>query len=173
MRNKGAIWTLAIALVLVCLYQLSFTLVTYKVRKDSKNYAQDPQKGVDQKKADYYLDSIASEPVYNFLWLKKYTYRECQDKEIVLGLDLQGGMNVILEVSVVDVIKSMSNYSKDSTFNRAIALAKRNQVGSNENFVTLFGQAFEQIDKNARLSAIFTSPNFVNGLITILPTRMC
>ncbi len=157
MRNKGAIWTLAIALVLVCLYQLSFTLVTYKVRKDSKTYAQDPQKGVDQKKADYYLDSIASEPVYNFLWLKKYTYRECQDKEIVLGLDLQGGMNVILEVSVVDVIRSMSNYSKDSTFNRAIALAKRNQVGSNENFVTLFGQAFEKIDKNARLSAIFTS----------------
>jgi len=157
MRNKGAIWTLAIALVLVCLYQLSFTVVTYKVRKDSKKYAQDPQKGVDQKKADYYLDSIASEPVYNFLWLKKYTYRECQDKEIVLGLDLQGGMNVILEVSVVDVIKSMSNYSKDSTFNRAIALAKRNQVGSNENFVTLFGQAFESVDKNARLSAIFTS----------------
>jgi SecD/SecF fusion protein len=157
MRNKGAIWTLAIALVLVCLYQLSFTVVTYKVRKDSKTYAQDPQKGVDQKKADYYLDSIASEPVYNFLWLKKYTYRECQDKEIVLGLDLQGGMNVILEVSVVDVIKSMSNYSKDSTFNRAIALAKRNQVGSNENFVNLFGQAFEKTDKNARLSAIFTS----------------
>ena len=54
MRNKGAIWTLAIALVLVCLYQLSFTFVTYKVRKDSKTYAQDPQKGVDQKKADYF-----------------------------------------------------------------------------------------------------------------------
>ena len=157
MRNKGAIWTLAIALVLVCLYQLSFTVVTYKVRKDSKNYARDPQKGIDQKKADYYLDSVASEPVYNFLWLKKYTYRECQDKEIVLGLDLQGGMNVILEVSVVDVIRAMSNYSKDSTFNRAIALAKRNQVGSNDNFVTLFGQAFEKIDKNARLSSIFTS----------------
>jgi SecD/SecF fusion protein len=157
MRNKGAIWTLAIALVLVCLYQLSFTLVTYKVRKDSKNYARDPQKGIDQKKADYYLDSIASEPVYNFLWLKKYTYRECQDKEIVLGLDLQGGMNVVLEVSVVDVIRAMSNYSKDSTFNRALALAKRNQVGSNDNFVTLFGQAFEATDKNARLSAIFTS----------------
>ena len=112
---------------------------------------------VDLKKADYYLDSIASEPVYNFLWLKKYTYRECQEREINLGLDLQGGMNVILEVSVVDVIRSMANYSKDTTFNKAIALAKKNQVGSNENFVTLFGQAFEKIDPNARLSAIFTS----------------
>ncbi len=158
MRNKGAIWTLAIALLLVCIYQLSFTVVTYKVRKDSKEYARGAQNVVDLKKADYYLDSISGEPVYNFLWLKKYTYRECQEREINLGLDLQGGMNVILEVSVVDVIRSMANYSKDTTFNKAIALAKKNQIGSNENFVTLFGQAFEEIDPNARLSAIFTSP---------------
>jgi SecD/SecF fusion protein len=158
MRNKGAVWTLAIALALVCLYQLSFTVVTFKVKKDSQAYARDANNMVDLKKADYYLDSVASEPVYNFLWLKKYTYRECQDREINLGLDLQGGMNVILEVSLVDVIRSMANYSKDSTFNRAIALAKKNQVGSNENYVTLFGKAFEQIDPNARLSALFTSP---------------
>jgi SecD/SecF fusion protein len=158
MRNKGAIWTLAIALMLVCLYQLSFTVVTYKVKRDSKAYARDANNIVDQKRADYYLDSIASEPVYNFVWLKKYTYRECQEREINLGLDLQGGMNVVLEVSVVDVIRSMSNYSKDSTFNKALALAKKNQVGSNDHFVTLFGQAFEKIDPNARLSAVFTSP---------------
>ena len=94
MRNKGAIWTLAIALVLVCLYQLSFTIVTYKVRKDAQQYAQDEQNVIDLNKQDYYLDSIASEPVYNFLWLKKYTYRECQEREINLGLDLQGGMNL-------------------------------------------------------------------------------
>jgi SecD/SecF fusion protein len=157
MRNKGAIWTLAIALVLVCLYQLSFTVVTYKVEKDSEKYARDANNVVDLKKAAYYRDSVASEPVYNFLWMKKYTYRECQEREINLGLDLQGGMNVVLEVSVVDVVRSMANYSKDSTFNKAIALAKKNQAGSNENFVTLFGQAFEKIDPNARLSAIFTS----------------
>ncbi|HEX2396330.1 MAG TPA: protein translocase subunit SecDF [Bacteroidales bacterium] len=160
MRNKGAIWTLAIALALVCIYQLSFTLVTYLVKKDAQAYARDENNVVDLKKADYYLDSIASEPVYNFLWLKKYTYRECQEREINLGLDLQGGMNVVLEVSVVDVIRSMANYSRDTTFNKALELARRNQVGSNENFVTLFGQAFEQIDPNARLSALFTSPEF-------------
>jgi SecD/SecF fusion protein len=158
MRNKGAIWTLAISLAVVCLYQLSFTLVTYKVKRDARTYATNDSNIVDLKKADYYLDSIASEPVYNFLWLKKYTYRECQEREINLGLDLQGGMNVILEVSVIDVIKSMANYSKDTTFNKALVLAKKNQVGSNENYVTLFGQAFQQIDPNARLSAIFTSP---------------
>lgn len=157
MRNKGAIWTLAVALVLVCLYQLSFTVVTYKVRKDAQKYARNAENVVDLNKADYYLDSIAGEPVYNFLWLKKYTYRECQDREINLGLDLQGGMNVILEVKLEDVIRSMANYSKDSTFNKALALAKKNQVGSTENFVTLFGLAFEEIDPNARLSALFTS----------------
>ncbi len=158
MRNKGAIWTLAVALALVCLYQLSFTFVTYKVRRDSQQYARNAENVVDLKKADYYLDSIASEPVYNFVWLKKYTYRECQEREINLGLDLQGGMNVILEVSLVDVIRSMANYSKDTTFNKSVAMAKKMQVGSNENFVTLFGQAFERTDPNARLSAIFTSP---------------
>jgi SecD/SecF fusion protein len=158
MRNKGAIWTLAIALVLVCIYQLSFTVVTYNVKKNAREYAKDATNNIiDLKKADYYLDSIASEPVYNFFWLKKYTYRECQEREINLGLDLQGGMNVVLEVSVVDVIRSMANYSKDSTFNAALALARKNQAGSNEHFVTLFGQAFEKIDPNARLSAIFTS----------------
>lgn len=157
MRNKGAIWTLAISLALVCIYQLSFTVVTNKVKKDSREYALGADNVVDLKKADYYLDSIASEPVYNFFWLKKYTFRECQEREINLGLDLQGGMNVILEVSVVDVIRSMANYSKDSTFNKALALARQNQIGSGENFVTLFGQAFEQIDPNARLSALFTS----------------
>jgi SecD/SecF fusion protein len=86
------------------------------VKKDSRAYALSADNTVDLKKADYYLDSVASEPVYNFLWLKKYTYRECQEREINLGLDLQGGMNVILEVSVVDVIKSMANFSKDTTF---------------------------------------------------------
>ena len=160
MRNKGAIWTLAIALALVCLYQLSFTLVTYLVKRDASNYALNADNIVDLNKKDYYLDSIASEPVYNFLWLKKYTYRECQEREINLGLDLQGGMNVVLEVSVQEVIRAMTNYSKDTTFNKAIVLAKKNQVGSNEHFVTLFGQAFEQIDPNARLSALFTSAEF-------------
>ncbi len=160
MRNKGAIWTLAIALVLVCIYQLSFTVVTYKVKRDAQAYARDENNAVDLKKAEYYLDSVASEPVYNFLWLKKYTYRECQEREINLGLDLQGGMNVVLEVSVVDVVRSMANYSRDTTFNKAIEIARRNQIGSGEDFVTLFGRAFEQVDPNARLSALFTTSEF-------------
>jgi SecD/SecF fusion protein len=151
MRSKGAIWTLAIAFALACLYQLWFTFKTNQVRKDAIEYAKN-----DPVKEEYYLDSIASENVYNFLFgLKKYTYRECQEREINLGLDLRGGMNVILEVSVADVIKSLSNYSDDTTFNQAIAMAKQMQFESNEDFVTLFGRAFERIDPNARLAALF------------------
>ena len=151
MRSKGAIWTLAIAFALACIYQLWFTFKTNQVRKDAREYAQN-----DPVKEEYYLDSIASEDVYNFLFgLKKYTYRECQEREINLGLDLRGGMNVILEVSVADVIKALSNYSKDTTFNLAISLAKKMQLETNEEFVTLFGRAFERIDPNARLAALF------------------
>ena len=151
MRNKGAIWTLAIALAMVCVYQLWFTVKTNQVRRDAREYAQG-----DPAKEEYYLDSIASEEVYSFLFgLKRYTYRECQEREINLGLDLQGGMNVILEVSVADVIKSLSNYSTDTTLSKALALARKWQFETNEDFVTLFGRAFEEIDPDARMAALF------------------
>ncbi len=151
MRNKGAIWTLTIALVLVCIYQLLFTYKALEVRRDAKEYA-NGNPALEQA----YLDSISPEVVYNFLFgLRKYTYKECQEREINLGLDLQGGMNVILEVSVEDVIRSLSSNSKDTTFNKAIALAKRWQKSQNADFVTLFGRAFQEIDPDARMAAIF------------------
>jgi len=152
MQNKGFIKFFAVALALAAIFQLSFTFVVRKVQNDAKEFAQgDPQK-------EYrYLDSIANEPVYNFLWLKKYTLRECQEKEINLGLDLKGGMNVTLEVSVVDVLRSLAHYTNDSTFNKAIAKAKELQKNSGEDFITLFGKAFQQIDPNAKLAAFFIS----------------
>ncbi len=142
----------AIVLALVCLYQLSFTFVTRKVESDSRAYASG-----DFEKRDAYLDSMAGEVVYNFFGLRKYTYRECKEREINLGLDLKGGMNVVLEVSVVDMIRSMANYSEDTTFNQAIVLARQMQKDSQEDFVTLFGQAFEQLDPDGRLAAIFAT----------------
>jgi SecD/SecF fusion protein len=156
MRNKGAIWTLAIALSLVCVYQLWFTVKTYQVRRDAAQYANG-----DPALRQQYLDSISSEVVYNFLFgLRKYTYRECQEREINLGLDLQGGMNVILEVSAEDIIRSLSNYSKDITFNQALALAKKMQQETNADFVDLFGRAWNQIDPNARMAAsVFMTPD--------------
>ncbi len=151
MQNKGAIRVFAIALAVVCVYQLSFTFVSRKVESDARNYAQG-----DTAREELYIDSIGSEVVYNII-LRKYTYKECQEREINLGLDLKGGMNVTLEVSMVDMIRSLSNYNTDSTFNRAIALALEYQKDSQEDFVTLFGRAFEEIDPNGMLAAIFAT----------------
>jgi SecD/SecF fusion protein len=153
MQNKGAVKLLAIALALACLYQLSFTWFATKVENKAKLYA-----GNDLNKEQHYLDSISGEVVYNFLGLYKYTYRDCNERKLNLGLDLKGGMNVVLEVKVQDVIRALSNFSTDSTFNKAIALAEKNQVTSpKEDFVTLFGDAFEKIAPNAKLASIFST----------------
>ncbi|MEE9461845.1 MAG: protein translocase subunit SecD, partial [Bacteroidales bacterium] len=151
MQNKGAVRGFAIALAIVCVYQLSFTFVSRKVERDARDYAQG-----DATREELYIDSIGSKVVYNIL-VRKYTYRECKEREINLGLDLKGGMNVTLEVSMVDMIRSLSNYNTDSTFNEAIALALEYQKDSQEDFVTLFGRAFEEIDPNGMLAAIFAT----------------
>ena len=151
MQSKGAVRFLAIALAIVCLYQLSFTLVAnYWDNKVEKEAAGDPAK----EKA--YLDSMATAPAYNLL-VKKFTLNEVRDNEINLGLDLKGGMNVTLEVSLVDLIRSLSNYSKDGTFNRALDEAQKATVNSQQDFVTLFYNSFRKLDPNARLSAIFST----------------
>lgn len=151
MRNKGAVKLLAIALAIVVIYQLSFTFITLKVNKDAKEFANG-----DVEKELYYKDSLSSVVVYN-LGFREYTYKECREREINLGLDLKGGMNVMLEVSVEDIIRSLSNNSKDSTFNAALALAKQNMEDSQEDFITLFGEAFTTIDPNAQLAAVFNT----------------
>ncbi|PCH70071.1 MAG: protein translocase subunit SecDF [Bacteroidales bacterium] len=148
MRNKGAIRLLAIVFALVSLYQLTFTYVTKSVEKTAREFG-----AGDSKKEQAYLDSIRGEGVYNFLWIKDYSYKECKELELNLGLDLKGGMNVTMEVSVVDIIKAMANDSKDETFVAAIAKAKRMQKDSQKEFVVLFGEAFESISPTAQLSS--------------------
>lgn len=149
MQNKAAIIVLAIALGLVSIYQLSFTGATYKVRKDAREYA----KG-DLIKENQYLDSLGTltKDQWSFLG---YTFKEVQKREINLGLDLKGGMNVILEVSVEDILKALSNFNTDKTFNEALIRARQEQQRSQLDYLTLFGRAFQEIDPNARLAAIF------------------
>jgi SecD/SecF fusion protein len=149
MQNKAAIIILAIALAVVSIYQLSFTGATYKVRKDAKGVA----KG-DLVVEQHYLDSIGTLPKDKWSFLGN-TFKECEKKELNLGLDLKGGMNVILEVSVEDVLKALSNYSTDKTFNAALTRAKKMQTASQADYLTLFGRAFQEIDPNARLAAVF------------------
>ncbi len=154
MQNKGAIRFIAIALALVCVFQLSFTLVTKKVEKKAREYAL-VGSDVDKKKESHYLDSVSTETVYNFLWVRKYTYKECKEREINLGLDLKGGMNVMLEVSVTDLVRALSNNSKDSSFVKAMDVAMK--MPGNEHFIDKFGKAFQQVAPNAKLASIFST----------------
>jgi SecD/SecF fusion protein len=149
MQNKAAIIILAIALGLVSIYMLSFTGATYMVKKDAREFA----KG-DLLKESHYLDSISELPKDKWNYLG-YTFKECQKKEVNLGLDLKGGMNVILEVSVEDILKALSNYSTDKTFSSALVRAKELQKQSQSDYLSLFGRAFQEIDPNARLAAVF------------------
>ncbi len=174
MQNKGAIRFFAIAFAVVCAFQLSFTVVTSITEKKARNYATNEQAialakqlakndatiearltdSIQKARTRYYLDSVANQTVYNVL-LRKYTYKECLDREINLGLDLKGGMNVTMEVSVADVVKGMSGNSTNPVFTKAMVMANEKQKNSQKDFVTLFGESFAQVDPNAKLSAIF------------------
>ncbi|HKK59082.1 MAG TPA: protein translocase subunit SecDF [Salinivirga sp.] len=172
MQNKGVIRFIAIALALVVIYQLSFTFVTSMVSSDAEEYAEgivanakksekdlseEELNELKKEKKNHYLDSIAGEPVYNFIGIREFTYRECQEREINLGLDLRGGMNVILEISVSDVIKALAGNSDDPDFLAALDRAKEYQKETQEDFVTLFGRAYEEIAPEGRLATIFST----------------
>jgi len=152
MQNKGAIRMFAILLALICVYQLMFTFKASQVEKAAKTFS----KG-DKHKEQVYLDSMSSEVVYNLLGIRKYTFKEVKALELGLGLDLQGGMNVTLEVSVIDLVRSLSNFSKDPTFVEALKMAKEKQLTSQEDFVTLFGKSFEEISPSGKLASIFNT----------------
>ncbi|MDR2938256.1 MAG: protein translocase subunit SecDF [Prevotellaceae bacterium] len=154
MQGKGAIKFLAIVLGLVCLFELSFSLVTYRVGKKAEAYATDASGNIDAAREAAYLDSMSAEVVYN-IGVAKFTYKECKDKEINLGLDLKGGMNVMLEISTADIIRAMANNSSDENFQKAIALAQKNESNSQADFVTLFAEAFKEVAPGDKLSRIF------------------
>ena len=149
MQNKGALKFLAIMLAIACAFQLSFSFVTRSVRSDAAK-ASGGNSAVEQA----YLDSMKSQVVYN-LGLVKYTYAECQEKEINLGLDLQGGMNITLEIAVEDVLTALSNHSTDPAFLQAMADAKKAMSSSSDDFITLFANAYRNAAPNGRLAAIF------------------
>ena len=147
MQNKGIVRTLAVLLFLVCAFYLSFSFVIRHYDKQAKEYA-----AGDQLKEYLYLDSIAAKKV----WFG-YTLKECREKEINLGLDLKGGMNVTMEVSVPDILRALSGYNTSENFNRAMALAQERQKSSGDDFVTLFLAAFREVDPDARLASIFAT----------------
>jgi len=153
MQNKGAIRLFAILLVLASIYSLSFTYFTRSAESRAEEFAQG-----DPTKKSSYLDSIKSKSLYNFFWIKDFTYGECKEKELNFGLDLQGGMNVTLEISVIDLLKSLSNDASDSTFVAAIREAQSLQEDSQEGFVDLFVKAYKTQNPQGRLAPLFISP---------------
>lgn len=147
MQNKGFVKVFAVLLTLVCMFYLSFSFVTRHYNSKAAEYA-----GGDPVKESSYLDSLSTQKV----WLG-YTLKECREMEISLGLDLKGGMNVVLELNVADVIRSLSNNNQDENFNKALDLAYENQVTSQKDFINLFAEEYKKLDNGARLSAIFST----------------
>ena len=156
MQNRNFIRIVAVVFALICLYQLSFTWIADNVEKDAVEYAENYNENEREAKEKQYLDSINSEEVYD-IFIAKYTYADCKQRELNLGLDLKGGMNVTLEVMVIDVLKALSNNSSDEFFNTSISNAIKAQEDSQEDFVTLFGTEYEKLSPNNGLAVIFTS----------------
>lgn len=145
MQNKGFVITFAVLLTLVCCFYLSFSFVTRYYENQAAEYANG-----DLNVQSQYLDSISSEKV----WLG-YTLKQVREREIGLGLDLKGGMNVILEIDAAAVLRSLAN-EEDAQFNQAIQQAvDENRRGSNKDFLSLFVEKYEAIDRSGKLAAVF------------------
>ena len=144
MQNKGFVKVFAVLLTLVCVFYLSFSFVT---RYHMNKAAQDP------KGEAHYLDSMRNEKVY----LGSYTLKQCREMEIGLGLDLKGGMNVILEVSVPDVVKALADNKTDEAFNKAISEAAKQSVTSQDDFITLFIREYKKEAPQGKLAELFAT----------------
>ena len=156
MQNKGLIKFIAVLLGIACLYQLSFTYVAQRVEKKAAAYAAQFPTEEQEAKQQHYLDSVKSETVYN-IGIAKFNYKSVKEKEINLGLDLKGGMNVMLEISVEDVVRALSNNSTDPVFNQAMAQAREQMKNSSSDFITLFANSYEQLSNGGQLAYIFNN----------------
>jgi SecD/SecF fusion protein len=176
MQNKGTVKFFAIIFGLVCLFQLSFSFISYHYQNKADNFSTAPKvrqmavqlaKGnslkqeflydsIVKSRLEYFNDSMANIPVFNLL-IKKYTLKDVREREINLGLDLKGGMNVTMDVSVPDIIRALSGYSQNPIFVKALQKALEKEKSSTADFVDLFAQAFKETDPNAKLASIFNT----------------
>ena len=155
MKNKGLIYFLTIIISFLSIYYLQFTFVSQRIQDEATQNARDLDGNIDFGKKQKYLDSIWNKPVYSLL--TDFTYKEVKESELNLGLDLQGGMHVTLEVSPVDILKGLSSESKDPDFILAINNAKERVKGTQLNFISEFYSEFQQIAPDKNLSQIFAT----------------
>jgi SecD/SecF fusion protein len=156
MRNKGVVVVLTIVITLLCLYYLSFTFVSTNIQQDAIKHATDKSGSLNLTKKQNYLDSLWNKPVYN-LFGAEYTYKEVKASELSRGLDLQGGMHVVLEISPIDIIRGLSGNSQDPAFVAALQKARAMQKASTENFSALFFKAFKDANPDKTMASLFTS----------------
>ena len=159
MQSKGFIKLVAILLAVACVYQLTFSLKTRSVEKDAVEYAAAFPAEEQDSREQYYLDSIQNKVVYDIA-LTQFTYKQCKEKEINLGLDLKGGMNVMLEIQVEDVVKSLAGQSKDDpAFVAAIEAAAEALKQGTGDYIGTFAEAYAQSSNGGKLVDIFLSPD--------------
>lgn len=161
MQNKGFVKVFAVLLTLICVFYLSFSFVTRYYTNKAAEITQ--TQGVEA--GDRYMDSVLNERV----WLGAYTLKQCREMEIGLGLDLKGGMNVILEVSVPDVLKVLADHKTDPAFNQAIEQARKEAEGSQGDFITLFIRNYKQLAPDAKLAELFATQQ-LKGKVTTKST---
>lgn len=174
MQNKGLVITLAIALALVSLFYLSFNLVTMRYENIAEAKATSAKEillqsphlaNLPAKEKSRQLDSVGSLAYYNYLdsvgkqkVYLGYTLKQAREKGVNLGLDLKGGMNVTLEISVPDILRALSNYNTSPNFNRALEMAtERQRTTTGTPYLDLFVQAYNEIDPQAKLATIFST----------------
>ncbi|MBO7139328.1 MAG: protein translocase subunit SecDF [Prevotella sp.] len=158
MQNKGIVKFIAVALILVCCFYLSFSFVT----RYHENKAAALAEQVGEEAGQAYLDSVSSTNVY----LMTYNLKECREMEIGLGLDLKGGMNVILEVSVPDIIDVLADHKKDEGYRKAWEMAKKDEEQSQSDYITLFYNRWKETGNGRPLAAIFATQQMKNTVNT-------
>ena len=156
MKNKGFVVLLTIVISLLCIYYLSFTFVAQSIQKEATEATKAEDGSIDFSEKQRYLDSIWNQPVYNLLGLE-YTYQDVKETELNLGLDLQGGMHVTLEVSPVDILKGLSGNNQDEDFQNALQTAKENIRGTQLNYVDEFYRVFKENAPDKSLAFIFSN----------------
>jgi SecD/SecF fusion protein len=170
MQGKGFVKLFSLLLLFVVGYQVLLTFGTWGVESTADNYANDNTNGKTYKNEDeriadlekfrqQYLDSVSSENVF-----LGFSYQTLKRQQLALGLDLKGGMSVVLQVDLQDLIIALSGESNDPDFRNALAEARKNQKAAQSDFVTLFGQAYEKNASGKKLAAIFTLSNKMQGV---------
>ncbi len=153
MKYKGLVVFLTILITGLCAYYFSFTLVAFNKEAEAKEYAQTEEGVVNREKKQSYIDSLWDKNVY----LDNFTLKEVKEKQLNLGLDLQGGMHVTLEVAPQDILKGLAGGSKDADFLKALEMAEEKQKTSQANFTELFFESYEELVGEGKLAAVFVN----------------